>query len=103
MANLSTRLREMPYPDLVSAAEHVAAMQDTPGWALLCGLIAGERDRLVAQMTNPSLPTYEKLANITGELRGLDAALDVADKVLKVAAERGTELDALATASQKEN
>lgn len=93
MANQRTILQAMPFAELNSAAEQVAALQASPAWAFLQQLVAKEKERLVERMTNPSLPSYEALAKLTGEIKGLTAAFDAADKVLEVAEERRSELD----------
>lgn len=84
---------------LLEASRSVRDMQGTPGWQFLHGLIEVEIERVQTQMLNSSLPSYEKLAQLQGELRGLKVLADSAQTVLDCAQEREAEEQQLAEAS----
>jgi hypothetical protein len=66
-------LRTMPLAAALDVAGQLQTLKDSPGWAVLQGLLAEKTERLTAQLLNPSLPSYEKLAALTAEIRGLTA------------------------------
>lgn len=98
-AAFSTQLGDLPLVELLTAAKQVRDVQQTPGWRLLLGLIEAHAERLQAQMLNASLPSYEQMAALAGELRGLQAMRGAAETVLDVAQEREAEAQQLAEAS----
>ena len=79
--SIQTQLGDLSTGQLLEAARHVRDLQGRPGWTLVHGLIEAEIVRVETQLLNASLPSYEKLAQLQGELRGLKLALDVADQV----------------------
>ena len=79
--SIQTQLGDLSTGQLLEAARHVRDLQGRPGWTLVRGLIEVEIERVQTQLLNASLPSYEKLAQLQGELRGLKLALGVADQV----------------------
>lgn len=96
---IQTHLSDMTTGQLLDAARHVRDMQGTPGWRLLHGLLQVEIERVQTQLLNASLPSYEKLAQLQGELRGLKLASEAAEHVLSEAQAREEQEQALAEGS----
>lgn len=93
---IQTQLSDMRTGQLLDAARHVRDLHGLPGWQLIQGLIEVEIERVQTQLLNASLPSYEKLAQLQGELRGLKLAHDAADHVLTEAQAREREEQHLA-------
>lgn len=98
-AAFSTQLHDLTLAELLALAKQVRDVQAQPGWARLLGLIDAHADRLQAQLLNSSLPSYEHMAALTGELRGTQALRAAAETVLAVAQEREAEEQQLAEAA----
>ena len=84
----TTPLNAMPFRELLDVAKQVSDVEQTPGWRLLMGLIESHAERLQAQLLASSLPSYEKLAQLQGELRGLRALQEATASVEAAAQER---------------
>lgn len=91
MATFTTTLHDMPLVELLDRATAVRAMTDTPGWHVIRAMVDERQASLRKQIESPSLPSYEKLAALTGEVRGLAAMVEAAEQVLTVAEERERE------------
>jgi hypothetical protein len=99
MAAFSTQLNGYETRELLEAARYVRDLEASPGWRFLTSLIEVEAERVQTQMIAGHLPSYEKLAELRGELRGLKALAEAADTVLATAQEREHEEQALVEAS----
>jgi hypothetical protein len=91
MAAFSTAIDDYPTRELLEAARYVRDLEGQPGWQFLRSLIEVEVERVQTRMIAGHLPSYEKLAELRGELRGLKALLDAAQTVLDTAQEREAE------------
>ena len=91
LAAYTNQLSDLELVDLIDAANRVREIQGHPGWTLVKGLIEVQHERLQAQMLNASLPSYEQMAALAGELRGLRAMQQAAESVLAYAEERAAE------------
>lgn len=87
----TTQLHELELVDLIDAANRVREIQGHPGWTLVKGLLEVHEERLKTQMLNASLPSYEQMARIAGEMSGLKAMREAAETVLAYAEERQAE------------
>lgn len=90
-AAYANQLRDLKTVDLLDAANRVRELEGHPGWTLIRGLVDVQRDRAQAQLLNSSLPSYEKLAQLQGELRGMAAMREAVETVLACAEERAAE------------
>lgn len=90
-AAYTNQLHDLSTVELLDAANRVRELEGHPGWTLVRGLVDVQMDRIEAQMLKSSLPSYEKLAQLQGELRGLRALRDAAETVLAYAEERAAE------------
>jgi hypothetical protein len=80
-------LREMDPIQVVSMAELVQQVTEHPGWALVQRCVEAHASRLTDQLLNPSIPSLEKYAALSAELRGLRSMRDAAETILAYAAE----------------
>ncbi len=90
-AAYTNQLADLELVPLLDAAKRVRDLEGHPGWTLVRGLVDVQRDRVQAQLLNSSLPSYEKLAQLQGELRGLASMREAAESVLAYAEERAAE------------
>jgi hypothetical protein len=86
-----TQLNDYKTGELLEAARYVRDLEGRPGWQLLTSLVEVEVERVQTRMIAGNLPSYEKLAELRGELRGLKALTDAAQAVLDAAQEREAE------------
>jgi hypothetical protein len=86
-----TQLNDYKTGELLEAARYVRDLEGRPGWQLLTSLVEVEVERVQTRMIAGNLPSYEKLAELRGELRGLKALTDAAQAVLEAAQEREAE------------
>jgi hypothetical protein len=83
---LATLLSELSDEEKVKAAQDVAAMIGTPGWALVTGLLERRRGRLVDELVHHGqVRSQAEYAAAVAEVRGFLVVLDVVRTVLRVA------------------
>lgn len=83
---LSTLLSELSDEEKVRAAQDVAAMIGTPGWALITGLLERRRERLVSELVHHGpVKSQAEYAAQVAEIRGFLVVLDLSRTVLNVA------------------
>jgi hypothetical protein len=90
-AAYTNQLRDLSTVELLDAANRVRELEGLPGWTLIRGLLDVQVERLQARMLSASLPSYEQMAALAGELRGLQAMRDAAETVLAYAEERAAQ------------
>jgi hypothetical protein len=65
----------------------VQQLTEHPGWALVQRCVGAHADRLTDQLLNPSIPSLERYAALSAELRGLRSMREAAETILAYAAE----------------
>lgn len=78
---------ELNLPDLLRQAEDVKALDQHPGWALVTASIDAWREKLLAQLLNPSAKPQD-VDRLRGEIRGLLSAREAAASIVGLAEER---------------
>lgn len=86
-------LRDMDITDVLSHAELVEQLVQHPGWLLVARCIEAHAGRLTDQLLNPSIPSLEKYAALSAELRGLRSMREAAETILAYAAEAQTQAE----------
>jgi hypothetical protein len=84
----STPLHGLTSVELFDAAKQVRETVQSPGWRLLAGLTEAHASLLQAKLTSVSLPSYEAMAALAAEIRGVRAMVEAAETVLSEAQAR---------------
>jgi hypothetical protein len=83
-------ISEMELPAQLMGADDVRALEGLPGWRLVLASIDAHKERLLAQLLNPTAKP-DAVDRLRGEIRGLDSAREAADTIVQFAADRERE------------
>lgn len=82
--------RNLELPDLLTLADEMRALQQSPAWQHVVAALRHRHDKLTDQLLNPTAKA-DDVDRIRGELLGLRAAWDAVEQIIKLAVEREQE------------
>lgn len=90
MATFTHVTREMDLPDLLMLADDVRELDSHRGWQAVLAGIDAHREKLLAQLLNPTAKP-ESVDRLRGEILGLASAREAAEQIVRLAVERERE------------